>query len=134
MNHPTPFGPGVLSPRDEISDLMAAIGLDQNQLEGRKNFMQMKGEDSERMRGMAPLYTANAAALIDRLYSHMLSHEETRRKLGSEANIARLKELQRRYFEQLFEGNYDYGHATGRVRIGLAHVRVDLKPQWYLGT
>ena len=120
--------------KDQVQEIMAALQLDQRQIQERKDYLSITNEDCERMRTLAPLVSKHAKSLVEKLYAHMLANPETRQKLGSEANIARLKELQSRYFAQLFEGNYDYSYVTGRVAIGVAHVRVDLKPQWYLAT
>ncbi len=118
----------------ELEQVMKALGLDQNQIQERKEFLGFTAEDIQRLRAFAPAARKHAPAIVDKLYEHMLRFPHTREKLGSEENIRRLKSLQSQYFADLLESQYDYEYVQGRVRIGLAHVRVDLKPQWYLGT
>jgi methyl-accepting chemotaxis protein len=119
---------------DETQEIMRLIGLDPANIQQRKDFLGITKEDIERIRQLAPVVAKHSKAAIDKLYEHLHNFPETRQKLGDDANVLRLKATQTRYFTQLFEGNYDYDYVTGRVDIGRAHVRVDLKPQWYLAT
>ena len=118
----------------ELQDIMRIIGLDDGQIHERKAFLDIDQVDAERIRAVAPVLEQTMRATVDKMYAHLLKFEHSRHKLGDESNIARLKGMQTKYFGQLLSGNYDHGYVTGRVVVGLTHVRVDLKPQWYLGT
>ncbi|MFZ2853346.1 MAG: protoglobin domain-containing protein [Rhodocyclaceae bacterium] len=118
----------------ELQDIMRIIGLDSGQIHERKEFLDINAADIERIRAIAPVLQQTMGATVDKLYTHLLKFEHSRQKLGDESNISRLKSVQSKYFSQLLSGTYDSGYVTGRVVVGLTHVRVDLKPQWYLGT
>ena len=49
------------------------------------------------------------------------------------ATLQRLKVTQKRYFERLLSGQYDYEYALDRLAVGIAHQRIGLQPQWYTG-
>ncbi|BAL26477.1 protoglobin domain-containing protein [Azoarcus sp. KH32C] len=119
---------------NELQDIMRIIGLDNGRIHERKQFLDIDERDAQRIRAVAPVLQETMTATVDKLYAHLLKFEHSRQKLGDETNINRLKGMQTRYFSQLLSGNYDESYVTGRVTVGLSHVRVDLKPQWYLGT
>jgi rsbT co-antagonist protein RsbR len=47
--------------------------------------------------------------------------------------VRRVKRTQSAYFLGLFEGRLDRAYVADRVRVGTAHERIGLGPQWYLG-
>lgn len=47
--------------------------------------------------------------------------------------MQRLKQKQEAYFDSLTAGEYGLAYATERLKIGLAHQQIGLKPQWYVG-
>ena len=118
---------------DEIGKMMEVLGLDPARIQERKDFLQLTAEDVECIRKLAPMVAQHSKEVIDALYNHLGKYGELRPKLGDEANIRRLKTIQGDYFTQLLQGSYDYGYVANRLKIGLTHVKVDLKPQWYLG-
>ncbi|MFP3637174.1 protoglobin domain-containing protein, partial [Bacillus sp. SIMBA_033] len=58
---------------------------------------------------------------------------ETRDLLVDDETVNRLKQSQRAYFSTLTAGQYDDGYLEHRLRVGLAHAKVGLSPEWYLG-
>ena len=120
--------------QEDLTRAMKALGLDQRQtVQERKDFLEFDSQDAERLRQLAPVLEKHMDRIVDALYDHFLKFQETARLLPNEATIRRLKGTQRAYFTRLFCGTYDTEYVEERVKIGLAHVRVDLKPQWYLG-
>jgi methyl-accepting chemotaxis protein len=113
--------------------VMEALDINPQSVQVRKEWLQLEKEDENRINRLGPKFTKHADNIIDRLYDHFVKFTETKRLLPDEATIRRLKGTQKDYFEGIFNGNYDTGYVEKRVKIGLAHVRVDLKPQWYLG-
>ncbi|MFN7972621.1 MAG: protoglobin domain-containing protein [Acidobacteriota bacterium] len=69
---------------------------------------------------------------VERFYVH-LRQFPVQKFLESEEVLARLKGFQRRYLRELFSGRYDGAYFESRYRIGEAHVRIGLEPQWHLG-
>jgi methyl-accepting chemotaxis protein len=120
----------------EVRDALKLLRLDERGvLQERKDFLELGDADVARLRRVAPAVERRADAIIDSLYEHFLRFNETTRVLsgGNEALVRRLKQTQRDYFLGLMQGTYDSAYVDERLKIGLTHVRVDLKPQWYMG-
>jgi signal transduction histidine kinase len=71
--------------------------------------------------------------LMEEMYSHFLSFEETRSFFPNETTLNRAKSAQKEYFRRLTKGNYDRKYVEERINIGLTHYRIELDPKWYLG-
>jgi len=120
--------------QETLTQAMKAMGLDQQRsIQERKDFLEFGSVDIERLRKMAPFIEKHADPIVDALYEHFVKFGETGRLLPNEAFIRRLKATQKAYFLGVLRGTYDYAYVEERVKIGLTHVRVDLKPTWYLG-
>ncbi|HLF92627.1 MAG TPA: protoglobin domain-containing protein [Planctomycetota bacterium] len=99
----------------------------------RKAYLEITPEDEERLRAAHDVLQNHAASIIDRFYEYLLAHEHTRRMLSQPGLVERLKGMQAKYFEELTGGTYDLVYASNRVKVGLAHHRIGLSPEWYLG-
>ncbi len=120
--------------QETLTQAMKSMGLDQSRLvQERKDFLEFGNADIERIRTLAPFVEKHADQIVDVLYDHFVKFGETGRLLPNEAFIRRLKGTQKAYFLGVLRGTYDYSYVEERVKIGLTHVRVDLKPTWYLG-
>ncbi len=73
------------------------------------------------------------ADVVANVYAGIRSVPELSEKLGSKENEARLQAMFQRYVLQLLDGPYDDDYVASRVRIGVAHDRIELGPDWYLG-
>jgi signal transduction histidine kinase len=116
------------------SELLAHTGLDPASRARRLAFLGWSSEDEARLAEIQEFARANVDAIVDEFYAHLVSFEETRRLLGDEVQIARLKGLQREYFLRMVEGRLDAEYFESRLRVGEAHARIDVRPEWYLGT
>lgn len=76
---------------------------------------------------------ANVDELMDMMYQHFLSFDETRNYFVDESTLNRARAAQRQYFLRLTKGNYDEKYVSERLAIGSMHYRIDLDPKWYLG-
>lgn len=114
-------------------DLIEKFGMDDKERANRLRFLDFSPEDSERLRSIHETALLHAQEVIDKLYDHILSFEETRTFFTNPAVLERVKELQKRYFIQLTEGRTDKDYFENRLRVGDAHQRIELLPQWYLG-
>jgi PAS domain S-box-containing protein len=99
----------------------------------RLDFLEFDVHDARLLADLAAPYAADAAALSDHFYQHLLSFPRLRAILD-DLTLARLKPAQRAYFERLFGGEYGRTYAESRVRVGAAHERVGLEPAWYIGS
>ena len=122
-------------PRDTADGaLLAQAGLDEQSRRRRLAFLQFGPEDEAILAEIRSFAREHVDEIVDAFYAHLLTFEETRRRLGDESQIARLKKLQRAYFLRMTEGRLDAEYFESRLRVGAAHARIDLEPQWYLGT
>lgn len=111
----------------------APFALTADDVQQRKAYLHITPEDERRLRSVHPVLRARAPEIVDRFYQYLASHEHTRRVLSDPTVLGRLKELQARYFDELTAGSYDLAYCENRVRVGLAHQRIGLSPEWYLG-
>ncbi|MGM0576473.1 MAG: PAS domain S-box protein [Myxococcota bacterium] len=119
---------------ETLAVLARVMELDEQALERRKRWLALTDEDAALLKALRPLMRDRAADLFDDFYAHMLHFDETRGLLlDPPERLGRLKGAQRRYFERLIQGEYDWEYALDRLRVGLVHERVGLQPAWYLG-
>lgn len=100
----------------------------------RKEFANFKQDDIEALIAIKDKIRQKAEDVIDQLYVHMLEYSHLQEILYDESILVRLKGMQKRYFEQLFEGEYGEDYLINRLNIGRVHHRIGLEPSWYMGT
>src|SRR5215813_1937031 len=110
----------------------AAI-TDDKEIHQRKEFLELRDDDVERLQGINELAKKYADDVIEQFYHHLLQFEETRTFFREPRVLARVKELQREYFLGLTQGNYDAQYIANRVSIGAVHERIGLPVKAYLG-
>ncbi len=137
MNSVRPAGGAAEQPaRFGVAQALRALGLDQEQqVAERKEFLQFGEDDIARLRRLKPLFDKHSEAVVDKLYDQWLDFKETKRILGGgdPELLRRLKKTQTAYFLGLVGGEYGDSYIKERLRIGIAHVKVELRPEWYLG-
>lgn len=99
----------------------------------RKAYLEIAPEDERRLRDAHEHLQKHAVEIIDKFYEYLFAHEHTRNMLSAPGLVDRLKKLQAQYFSELTSGVYDLAYFENRLRVGLAHERVGLSPEWYLG-
>jgi signal transduction histidine kinase len=103
------------------------------EVERRKRYLEIAPRDEERIRKAHSIIQKHAERIIERFYDYLFSHPHTGAVLSAPGVLERLKSLQRTYFDRLTSGPYDQAYFEDRVRIGMAHDRIGLSPEWYLG-
>jgi hypothetical protein len=107
--------------------------LTEDEVRKRKDFLEIDEDDERLLREAHRHVVQHAEQMVERFYEYLLSHEHTRKILSKPGLIDRLKKLQSKYFLELTAGRYDLAYFENRLRVGLAHERAGLSPQWYLG-
>ena len=102
-------------------------------IEKRKLYLEITPEDERRLSRVHPALLRRSEEIIERFYRYLLSHEHTRKVLEAPGRVERLKKLQAEYFTRLTSGVYDQAYFEDRRKVGFAHERAGLDPQWYLG-
>ncbi|MFC3608286.1 EAL domain-containing protein [Stutzerimonas tarimensis] len=117
----------------ELDELIARIGLDDDDVRLRSRFLDMQPQDLERMNQASAMLEDSHRDFIDRLYRHLEHFEPMARILRDPTTLQRLKTRQQEYYQQLWSGPYGNDYLRDRLHIGLVHQRVGIGLKWYLG-
>src|SRR5579863_9126601 len=120
------------SPTEEAS-LLHGMDLTEQDIARRKEFLEFGEEDVALLRGLNDTAQKYADAVIEDLYRHFLSYEETRTFFKDPGTLTRVKRMQKEYFLELTQGSYGTSYIANRVKVGLVHQRINLDVKWYLG-
>jgi diguanylate cyclase (GGDEF)-like protein/PAS domain S-box-containing protein len=118
--------------QETIDDIAREIGLDQEEVEARKAFLELGEDDVGALRDIHALLDTQRDAFSDRFYAHLLAFPQLRALLGTGAE-ARLRHVQASYFSSLTAGDYGQDYIRERLRVGVTHQRIGLDPKWYIG-
>ena len=113
--------------------LDGGLQISEREAELRKQFLDFRQEDVERLRSLGDIARRYADPVIEDLYRHFLAFPETKAFFADPRVLARVKALQKEYFLRLTEGEYGADYLANRLRIGTVHEHINLAPQWYLG-
>jgi rsbT co-antagonist protein RsbR len=118
---------------EKFLTLAEMMKIDAQELQRRKEFLNFGAEDEERLRQLGPVAERYAGEVIEAFYDHLLAFPELRGFFPTPESLARVKELQKRYFLRLTQGRYDTDYAEERLKIGAIHERINLPVKSYLG-
>jgi PAS domain S-box-containing protein len=104
------------------------------EVELRKQWLEFSSADETIIQqDIDPLVAGSFDALIEQMYDHFLSFEETRSFFPDEQILRRAQFAQKQYFARLTKGNYGLDYVNDRLAVGSTHYRIDLDPKWYIG-
>ncbi len=126
----TPFSSQLPEKFLTLAELM---GINEQELVRRKDFLQFGEDDEELLKKLSPLSESRADTVIEAFYEHLLSFEEMKAFFPDAATLARVKAKQKAYFLRLTKGNYDLDYVEDRLRVGAVHEQIDLPIETYLG-
>src|SRR5262245_20141522 len=109
------------------------LSMSPAEIRRRLSYLEITAEDEQRLRDVHPHLQRHAGRIIDQFYEYLLSHEHTRALLSAPGLIVHLKSVQLKYFSELTAGEYGAAYFENRLKVGAAHNRVGLAPEWYLG-
>ena len=101
--------------------------------ERRKAFARFTEKDVDNLIKLQPVADDYVDEIMEKLYEHFLSFEETRRFFLDVNVLNRVKRLQGEYFRDLTRGQYGADYLANRLHIGRVHQRIGLEPRWYMG-
>lgn len=107
--------------------------LSERAIAQRKAWLSFTPEDEALIAEVDSILAENVDPLIDDMYAHFLSFNETRAFFPDEATLRRAQTAQKQYFVRLTKGNYDRQYVAQRLMVGEVHYRIGLEPTWYLG-
>ncbi|XGI82813.1 globin-coupled sensor protein [Halorutilales archaeon Cl-col2-1] len=116
---------------EELAD---EIGLDDDEIRHRKEFVEFDDSDVETLQGMSRIFADVRDEVAEKFYDHTSSFDETREVLHrSTRETDPLKTVHGTYLIPLGRGEYGRGYFENRARIGKLHEMVDLPVKHYIG-
>jgi len=115
------------------TSLADLINLGAEERDSRLAFLGIGPTERRRLRGLAEFVEEIADDLVDRFYEHLNAFEKTRLLLSDPGLVTRLKRAQRAHLISLTSATFDEAYFESRLRVGMAHARIGLEPQWYIG-
>lgn len=119
---------------EKLSALIASIGLNNQAFRERERFMDWQPEDAAALAQAAHSMQPQQVTFIKQLYEHISHFPEVAQYFKHADVLERLEAKQADYYHQLWQGSHDEGYIRDRVRVGLTHQAIGLKPHWYLGS
>ncbi len=95
------------------------IGVDTHTRQTLKRFKEIVSDEIE--------------PILKRFYGNIRKFPDAWRFIGHDTKVPSLIDAQKKHWLQLFEAEFDDGYFASVRRVGLAHVRIGLEPNWYLG-
>lgn len=118
--------------RSTAPSLMQAMGLTDQEIARRKAFLEFHDVDEQRLQSLHPVAQDYANQVIEDFYTHLLAFDESKKFFTDPVILARVKAAQNQYFLRLTQGVYDAAYVEDRLRIGVAHERINLPVELYL--
>lgn len=114
-------------------EAVTRLRLDEQELRRRRAYFEITDDDLRRLAGLHELAARHIDEVIEGLYRFILGHGESAAFFPDAATIARVKQLQKRYFMGLFAGRCDQAYVEDRVRVGATHEAIRMPTRLYLG-
>jgi signal transduction histidine kinase len=120
--------------RDPLSELSRMMGLGESGIADRLAFFQITARDEKHLADIGDACAPGLDQLVAEFYAHLLRFPPLEGLLRAEpGRVAKLQGLQREYFRELTAGRIDAAYVESRLRVGNAHQRIGLRPEWYIG-
>jgi signal transduction histidine kinase len=114
--------------------LRELLGLDEERRDQQLAFFDIGSADTDALRDYHRVAEGTVDRIVAEFYAHLMRFPELQQLLEAEAGrIAKLQGLQRSYFLSLTDGRFDPDYFESRLRVGDAHQRIGLRPEWYIG-
>jgi len=119
---------------EAVASMMSALGLQNDAaIMRRQAFLGFSEADRSHLQELHRALAGLGPEFVERVHDHMLRFPETRRFVPDATTLECLKQTQADYFDTLTAGEYGPDYVRDRLRVGIAHQRIGLEAQWYLG-
>ncbi len=103
-------------------------------MEKRLRFLEIDDKTIEQIRQAKSILEPAMDEVLDNLYSHILDEPELQPLFADKSEIEKARAAQKQHWmDSLFIGKYDNAFYEKTSRIGRAHARIGLTPNWYIG-
>lgn len=120
--------------REALDAIIEDLGLNPVELQKRKDYLDLGEADGLRLRALLAPADQLKDGYVERFYKLLDRFDECRTVLDRAVRPRdQLQGLHGGQLSAMLSGRYDFDYAQERLRIGLAHQQVGLKPEWYVG-
>jgi heme-based aerotactic transducer len=128
------FGTGGRNDEVDADELVEDIGLDDEEIQWRKDFLNFDEADERRLGELTETFRDREDEVADRFYENLTEYEQTTEVIGrSPKGVPDLKETQKAYWVTLTDGEYGEEYFRNRGRIGKLHELLDMPAKHYIG-
>jgi hypothetical protein len=100
----------------------------------RLRFLDIDSKTIQQIRQAKDILEPAMDEVLDNLYSHILNEPDLQPLFADKSEIDKARAAQKKHWvESLFIGKYDDAFYERTSRIGRAHARIGLTPNWYIG-
>jgi hypothetical protein len=96
-----------------------------------KQFVGLSQVDVDNLVALAPVFAKHGPGVTDQFYETLAKYPITAKLI--EGRVDQLKGTHAEWMGQLFAGDYGEAYCARRIRIGLAHVKINLPPYYVEG-
>src|SRR6056297_371304 len=134
MGETPQFGSVGYSSNVDAGDLVDRIGLTEDEIEWRKQYIDFTDDDIERLRRYEETFNLRGDDVAEMFYEKIEDNPQVREILDrSPRSVEQLKWSQKMYLVTLATGDYDQGYFENRARIGKLHDMLEMPMKHYIG-
>jgi hypothetical protein len=103
-------------------------------IEERLRFLEIDQDVTKELRNAKQLLEPEMDRMLDQFYSHILDEPQVKAVFADDKASERARQAQKNHWlKTLFGGKFESAYFDQAERIGQAHARVGLTPNWYIG-
>ena len=118
---------------ESAQNLATEMSLNEIDIIRRKSFLEFAQSDAEHLKALYATSGEFLPHFIENFYEHILDFKELSSLIPDDEAMTKLKRSQLDYFQRLCRGQYDWNYVLNRLQVGMAHERVGMGLQWYIG-
>lgn len=112
--------------------LVEQLYISEFEIKGRMNLLDIQPDMLKLLASHKVLIEDHIENIVASFYEKQTAIDEVALLIGDADTLKRLRNSQRTYILDLFGGHYDIIYVNNRLRIGLVHKRIGVKPKLYL--
>jgi len=95
-------------------------------------FLEVSDSDRENIESVWRILEPELGQLLDDFYDHLWQFDSLSALIGDAGKIPGLKRTQYNHWQFMFSGRFDDAYFQAAKRVGDAHQKIGLAPEWYL--
>ncbi len=102
-------------------------------IEDRLRFLGVTEADRAALRDLKPLIERELPGILDGFYVMLRQWPNMTAMFSNDAHMAHARKMQLQHWMSIASGRFDENYVSSVRKIGEAHHRLNLQPQWYIG-